>query len=116
MDKSCLKRSNTTTTSCTTRCSSPGKCHDYELMLQSVSLVYRGADDAVATWLDGPPMRACLDLFREFCAGEASSYVFGREAEGAPSQPWRWEEPGQLEPWAANKTAGRSPLIWPRNT
>ena len=56
-----------------------------------------------------------VDLFREFCAGEASGYVFGREAEGAPSQPWRWEEPGQLEPWAASKTAGRSPLIRLRN-
>ena len=99
-----------------TRCSSPANATTTELTLQSVSLVYRGADDAVAALARRAPMRACLDLFREFCAGEASSCVFGREAEGAPSQPWRWEEPGRLELWAASKTAGRSPLIWPRNT
>jgi hypothetical protein len=32
-------------------------------------------------------------LFLEFCPDEASSYLFGREPDGTPSQSWRWQEP-----------------------
>jgi hypothetical protein len=41
-----------------------------------------GAGDAVT-----------FDLFLEVCPGEASSYPVGREPDGTPSQPWRWQEP-----------------------
>jgi len=84
-----------------------------------VTVCYRRVprgDDAVATLARRAANAGMFDLFREFCRGDASSYVFGREPDAAPSQPWRWEEPGQLELWAANKTAGRSPVIWPRDT
>ena len=49
-----------------------------------------GAGDAVAARVANAGM---LDRFLEVRPDEATSYRFGREPDGAPSQPWRWQEP-----------------------
>jgi hypothetical protein len=43
-------------------------------------------------------------LFLEVQPDETPNYLFGREPDGTPSQPWRWEEPGPLGPWSAEAT------------
>ena len=54
-----------------------------------------GADDA-ATALAGQAANAGMfDLFLEVCPDEASSYPFGREPDGTPSQTWNWIEPAR---------------------
>jgi hypothetical protein len=65
-----------------------------------------GARDAVTTLANRAADAGMFDLFLEFCPDEASSYLLGREPDGTASQPWRWQEPGQLGPQSANK-AGR---------
>lgn len=57
-----------------------------------------GASGGVTALADRAANAGMFDLFLEACPGEASSYLFGREPDGAPSQSWRWEEPGQLGP------------------
>jgi hypothetical protein len=32
-------------------------------------------------------------LFLAACPDEAAGYPFGREPDGLPSQPWKWQEP-----------------------
>ncbi len=66
-----------------------------------------GARDARQALAARAANAGMFDLFLHIYPAEASSYLFGREPDGAPSQPWRWEGPGQLGPWSANKTAGR---------
>jgi hypothetical protein len=34
-------------------------------------------------------------LFVRAYPDEAASYLSGREPDGTPSQPWRWQEPGR---------------------
>jgi len=36
---------------------------------------------------------AMFNLFLKVCADQASSYVYGREPDQDPSQPWEWQEP-----------------------
>jgi hypothetical protein len=48
-----------------------------------------GASDAVAVLAGRAANAGMFRLFLEVCPDEASSYRFGREPDGAPSQPWR---------------------------
>ena len=59
-----------------------------------------GASDAVRTLAARAANAGMFDLFLEVYPDEASSYLFGREPDGAPSQSWKWQEPGQLGPWS----------------
>ena len=52
-----------------------------------------GADNAVTALATRAANAGMFDLFLEFCPYEASSYPFGREPDGAPSQTWNWQEP-----------------------
>jgi hypothetical protein len=52
-----------------------------------------GAGDAVAALATRAANSGMFDLFLEVSPDEASSYRFGREPDGAPSQSWRWQEP-----------------------
>ena len=50
-----------------------------------------GADDAARTLADRAANAGMFDLFLEVQPDEAPDYLFGREPDGTPSQPWRWE-------------------------
>ncbi len=63
-----------------------------------------GAGNAARTLVDWAANAGMLDLSLEVQPDEAPNYLFGREPDGTPSQPWRWEEPGQLGPWSAEAT------------
>jgi hypothetical protein len=63
-----------------------------------------GADDAVRTLADRAANAGMFDLFLEVQPDGAPNYLFGRELDGTPSQPWRWEKPGQLGSWSAEAT------------
>ena len=57
-----------------------------------------GASDAVTALAARAANGGMFNLFLEVCLlevcpDEASSYRFGREPDGAPSQSWRWQEP-----------------------
>jgi hypothetical protein len=54
------------------------------------------ATDAVDVLATRAANAGMFDLFLEACPDEALRYLFGREPDGTPSQPWRWEEPGRL--------------------
>jgi uncharacterized protein YidB (DUF937 family) len=51
-----------------------------------------GAGDAARTLADRAANAGMFDLFLEVQPEEASNYLFGREPDGTPSQPWRWED------------------------
>ena len=52
-----------------------------------------GAGDAVTALATRAANAGMFGLFLEVRPDEASSYRFGREPDGAPSQSWRWQEP-----------------------
>ena len=52
-----------------------------------------GAGDAVTALAVRAANAGMFDLFLKVCPDEASSYPFGREPDGTPSQPWNWQEP-----------------------
>jgi hypothetical protein len=52
-----------------------------------------GAGDAATALADRAANAGMFGLFLEICPDEASSYPFGREPDGAPSQTWNWLEP-----------------------
>ena len=52
-----------------------------------------GAGDAVTTLATRAADAGMFDLFLKVCPDEASSYLFGREPNGTPSQSWNWQEP-----------------------
>lgn len=52
-----------------------------------------GADDAVTTLAARAANAGMFDLFLQVCADEASRYLYGREPDGTPSQPWEWQTP-----------------------
>jgi hypothetical protein len=66
------------------------------------------ATDAVQALADRAANAGMFDLFLEAHPAQAPSYRFGREPNEAPSQPWRWEEPGQLAPWSAEVSVPRT--------
>jgi hypothetical protein len=51
----------------------------------------RGPATRSPPWPPGPPTQAC-SVFLEVCPDEASSYPFGCEPDGAPSQTWNGQE------------------------
>ena len=51
-----------------------------------------GAGDAVTALAARAANAGMFGLFLEVRPDEASSYPFGREPDGAPSQTWRWQE------------------------
>src|SRR5262249_52780098 len=50
-----------------------------------------GHGDAVRTLLDRAANAGRFDFFLNAHPDEASTYRFGREPDGTPSQSWRWE-------------------------
>ena len=52
-----------------------------------------GDSDAVTALATRAANAGMFDLFLKVRSDEASSYRFGREPDGAPSQSWRWQEP-----------------------
>ena len=52
-----------------------------------------GASDAVTALAARAANAGMFDLFLEVHPDEASSYLSGREPDGAPSQSWKWQEP-----------------------
>ena len=52
-----------------------------------------GAGNAVTTLAIRAANAGGFHLFLKVYTGEASSYRFGREPDGTPSQPWSWQEP-----------------------
>jgi hypothetical protein len=52
-----------------------------------------GADQAVTALATRTADAGMFDLFLEACPDEAASHPFGREPDGTPSQPWKWQEP-----------------------
>ena len=52
-----------------------------------------GASDAVTALADRAANAGRFVLFLESHPDEASSYLSGREPDGAPSQSWKWQEP-----------------------
>ena len=52
-----------------------------------------GASDAVTALAARAANAGKFDLFLKAYPGEASSYLFGREPDGTPSQSWKWQEP-----------------------
>ena len=52
-----------------------------------------GASDAVTALATRAANAGMFDLFLEVRPDEASSYLFGREPDGTPSQSWNWQEP-----------------------
>ena len=52
-----------------------------------------GATDASHTLADRAANAGMFDLFLEVRPDKASSYRFGREPDGLPSQPWSWQQP-----------------------
>jgi uncharacterized protein YidB (DUF937 family) len=63
-----------------------------------------GAGDAAHALATRAANAGMFGLFLETCPDKASDYLYGREPDGAPSQSWRWKEPGQLGPWSAEAT------------
>ena len=68
----------------TTRGPSPGCCE---------ALRAAGASDAVTALATRATNAGMFHLFLEVHPDEASSYIFGRGPDGAPSQSWNWLEP-----------------------
>ena len=56
-------------------------------------LARAAAGDAARALADQAANAGMFDLFLQVHPGEAPSYLFGREPDGAPSQSWRWQEP-----------------------
>jgi hypothetical protein len=56
-------------------------------------LTAAGASDAAVGLSRRAANAGMFDLFLEFRPEEASSYPFGREPDGTPSRPWKWQEP-----------------------
>jgi hypothetical protein len=52
-----------------------------------------GASDAVTALAARAANAGMFDFFLEILPDEASSYLSGREPDGAPSQCWKWQEP-----------------------
>ena len=52
-----------------------------------------GASDAVTALAARAANAGMFDLFLAVHPDEASSYLSGREPDGAPSQSWKWQEP-----------------------
>ena len=52
-----------------------------------------GASDAVTALATRATNAGMFHLFLEVHPDEASSYIFGRGPDGAPSQSWNWLEP-----------------------
>ena len=52
-----------------------------------------GASDAVTTLAARAANAGMFGLFLAVLPDEASSYLSGREPDGAPSQSWKWQEP-----------------------
>ena len=52
-----------------------------------------GANDAARTLADRAANGGLFGLFLEVYPAEASSYPFGREPDGTPSQSWNWQKP-----------------------
>jgi hypothetical protein len=52
-----------------------------------------GAEDRVQALAVRAADAGMFNLFLETCPDEASSYPFGREPDGAPSQIWNWLRP-----------------------
>ena len=52
-----------------------------------------GDRDAARTLAVRAANAGMFDLFLKVYPDEASRYRFGREPDGAPSQPWKWQEP-----------------------
>ena len=50
-----------------------------------------GADDAVSALAIRGANAGMFDLLLKVHPDEASSYWFGREPDGTPSQPWKWQ-------------------------
>ena len=65
--------------------------HLVDTLLQELHAA--GADDAAATLTARTANGAMFDLFLKTKPDEAPKYRFGREPDGAPSQPWNWQEP-----------------------
>jgi uncharacterized protein YidB (DUF937 family) len=57
-----------------------------------------GAGAAAAILANRVANAGMFDLFLRVCPGEASDYKFGREPDGTPSRPWRWQAPEQSAP------------------
>ena len=52
-----------------------------------------GAHDAARTLATRVANAGIFDDVLEVCPDEASRYLFGREPDGTPSRPWKWQEP-----------------------
>jgi len=52
-----------------------------------------GADDTIRTLADRAANAGMFDLFLAAHPDKASNYQFGREPDGTPSHPWKWQEP-----------------------
>ncbi len=52
-----------------------------------------GASDAVTALAKRAANAGMFNLFLKTQPNQAPSYSFGREPDGTPSQPWRWQEP-----------------------
>ena len=61
------------------------------------ALRHAGADDALTELAIRAADAGMFDFFLEAHPDEAPNYLFGREPNGAPSQPWRWQSPSGLE-------------------
>ena len=68
------------------------------------ALAEAGAAAAARTLADRAANAGMFDLFLELRPDKAPNYLLGREPDGTPSQPWKWEEPGQLGPRSAEAT------------
>jgi uncharacterized protein YidB (DUF937 family) len=54
-----------------------------------------GASDQAHTLAGRAADAGMFGLFVKAYPDEAASYMSGREPDGTPSQPWKWQEPGQ---------------------
>lgn len=70
-----------------------------------------GADDAVTTLAGRAANTGRFELFRESCPREAARYQFGREPDGTPTSPWRWQAPDLLPAVRESDTARPAPVM-----
>ena len=62
-----------------------------------------GASDAVTALATRAANAGMFETFLKVYPGEAASYKFGREPDGAPSHTWKWQEPASQKPRFAEK-------------
>ena len=62
-----------------------------------------GASQAVTALAERTANAGMFILFLESQPDQLASYRFGREPDGIPAYPWKWQEPTAREPTSCNK-------------